>query len=91
MPHELKPNCQSCIENIGFNRNAPIKFICHGFMSDYQSDINALLRNGMYTCYVTQLLIQINNVDDIFYVGYFRGNEDVNVIHVNWQALATAP
>ncbi|OXA57954.1 pancreatic lipase-related protein 2 [Folsomia candida] len=45
-PWELKPDCPDCIANSGFDRNAPVKFVCHGFTADYQSSMDVLLRNA---------------------------------------------
>jgi len=60
VPHELKPNCPSCIDGKGFDRNAPIKFVCHGFMSDYQSDINAIIRNAYFRTSMAVNVIHVN-------------------------------
>jgi len=47
-PVELSVGCVNCLEDSMFDRNAPVKFVCHGFMSDYQSNINVLMREGYY-------------------------------------------
>lgn len=89
--HELRPNCPSCIANSNFNPSAPVKIVCHGFMSDYQSDVNSLMRDGLSPNFIFMILwIEYLSLL-LSFSAYLRRNEFINIIIVDWKSLAAAP
>lgn len=59
-PDLLVPNCDSCLENSHFDRNAPLKILCHGFSSSHDGGFGAGIKNGYMTRSTNYNVISIN-------------------------------